>query len=160
MLLLERVKLRRLSKNPSLDDLRMFTFTCCGTLVTLYCITIPQDNNEAGELLSYKMIWCESYSLIDQEQIIELAKTLNRIHFYGQTVHLQGIMSDIQAVKEAKSIADIDKHTYEYKGDNTFEQEDELLIVDQCNMTNTSDVIASEAEPGVSTSGASDSDSQ
>lgn len=72
-------------------------------------------------------------------------------------------MSDIQAVKEAKSIADIDKHTYEYKGDNTFEQGDELLIVDQCNMTNTeaaSDVIASEAEPGVSTSGASDSDSQ
>lgn len=57
MLLMQRIKLRRLSKNPSLDDLRMFIFTCCGTLVTLYCITIPQDNNEAGELLSYKMIW-------------------------------------------------------------------------------------------------------
>lgn len=56
-----------------------------GRLVTFYCITIPQDNKEAGESLSYKMIWCESYSLIDQEQIIELAKTLNRIHFYGQT---------------------------------------------------------------------------
>lgn len=53
----------------------------------------------------------------------------------------------------------------EYKGDNTFEQGDELLIVDQCNMTNTEvaseySAIASEAEPGASTSGASDSDSQ
>lgn len=41
MLLLERVKLRRPSSNPSLDDLKLFTITCCGTLVTIYCMKIP-----------------------------------------------------------------------------------------------------------------------
>lgn len=41
MLLLERVKLRCLSSNPSLDDLKVFTLTCCGTLVTIYCMKVP-----------------------------------------------------------------------------------------------------------------------
>lgn len=162
MLLLERVKLRRLSKNSSLDDLRVYTFTCCGTLITFYYMTIPPANNEAGELLSYEMRLCRSYSLIDRKEIIELTQTPNRIHSYGQTAPLQGIMSDIEAIKERISIEDIDKHTYEYKGGNTFEQGDELLIMDQGDMANGTEAasvdsaIASELEPGASASVAND----
>lgn len=137
MLLLERVKLRRLSSNPSLDDIRIFTLTCCATLVTIYCMKVPPGKNKSGELLSFEMEWFRSYSLIDHNQIIMMANTLNRIHSYGRTVHLQGILEDIQAIQGTRSFADIDNHAYEYKAGNTFELGDELIILNEGNMAST-----------------------
>lgn len=137
MLLLERVKLRRLSSNPSLDDIRIFTLTCCGTLVTIYCMTIPPGSDKTGELLSFEMDWFRSFRLIDQDQIIEMANALNCIHTYGRAVHCQRILEDIQAIKGTRSFADIDKRAYEYKASNTFELGDELIILDEGNMTST-----------------------
>lgn len=46
VMLLERVKLGKLSRNPSLYDIRIFTLTCCGTLVTIYCIEVPPGNDK------------------------------------------------------------------------------------------------------------------
>lgn len=137
MLLLERVKLRRLSSNPSLDDIRIFTLTCCGTLVTIDCMKIPPGNDKPAELLSFEMEWFRSFSLIDHDQIIGMANALNSIHTYGRTVHLQRILEDIQAIKGTRSFADIDKRAYEYKASNTFELGDELIILDEGNMART-----------------------
>lgn len=137
MLLLERVKLRRLSSNPSLDDIRIFTLTCCGTLVTIYCMKIPPGNDKTGELLSFEMEWFRSFSLIDHDQIIGMANTLNCIHTYGRNIHLQKILEDIQAIKGTRSFADIDKRAYEYKASNTFELGDELIILDEGSMASS-----------------------
>lgn len=100
MLLLERVKLRRLSSNPSLDDLKIFTITCCGTLVTINCMKVPPGKDKSGELLSFELKWLRSFSLIDQDQIIGMANTVNCIHTYGRTVHLRRILEDIQLSRE------------------------------------------------------------
>ena len=100
MLLLERVKLRRLSSNPSLDDLKIFTITCCGTLVTIYCMKIPPGKDKSGELLSFEMEGFRSFSLISQVQIINMANVFNRIHAYGRTVHLRSILEDIEISRE------------------------------------------------------------
>ena len=137
MLLLERVKLRRLSSNSSLDDLKIFTITCCGTLVTIYCMKVPPGKDKSGELLSFEMEWFRSFSLIYQDQIINMANALNCIHAYGRTVHLRSILEDIEAIKGTRSFADIDKRAYEYKASNTFEIGDELIIFDEGSKANT-----------------------
>lgn len=137
MLLLERVKLRSLSSNPSLYDIKIFTLTCCGTLVTICCMKILPGNDKSGELLSFEMEWFRSFSLFDHDQIIGMANTLNCIHTYGRTIHLPRILEDIQAIKGTRSFADIDKRAYEYKASNTFEIGDELILLDEGNMANT-----------------------
>lgn len=136
MLLLKRVKLRRLFSNPSLDDVRIFKLTCCGTLVTIYCMEVPPSNDKSRKLLSFEMEWFDSFSLIDHDQIIGMANTLNCIHTYGRTVHLQRILQDIQAIK-TRSLAEIDKRAYEYKCSDTFEMGDELIILDEGKMAST-----------------------
>lgn len=75
--------------------------------------------------------WFRSFSLIYQDQIIDMAKTLNCIHMYGRTVHLRRILEDIQAIKGTRSFADLDKRAYEYKASNTFQGGDELIIFDK-----------------------------
>lgn len=129
MLLPERVKLRRLFSNPSLDDIRIFKLTCCGTLVTIYYMEIPPNDKSEIE-------WFDSFSLIYHDQIIGMTNTLNCIHTYGRTVHLQRILQDIQAIK-TRSLADIDKRAYEYKCSDTFEMGDELIILDEGKMAST-----------------------
>lgn len=64
MLLLEKVKLRRLSSNPSLDNLKIFTITYYGTLVTIYCIKVLPGKDKSGKLLSFEMEWFKSFSWI------------------------------------------------------------------------------------------------
>lgn len=46
MLLLKKVKLYRLSNNPSLNNLKIFTITCYKTLITIYYMKIPLSNKE------------------------------------------------------------------------------------------------------------------
>lgn len=135
VMLLERVKLGKLSSNPSLDDIRICTLTCCGTLVTIYCMEVPPGNDKTGELLSFEMECFRSFSLNDHDQIVGMA--LNCIHTYRRTVHLQRILEDIQAIKGTRSFADIDKRAYEYKASITFELGNELIILDEGNMAST-----------------------
>lgn len=136
MLLLERVKLRRLSSNPSLDDLKIFTITSGGTLVTINCMKVPPGKDKSGEFLSFEMEWFRSFSLIYQDQIINMANALNCIHAYGRTTHLRSILEDIEAIKGTRSFADIDKRAYEYKASITFEIGDELIILDEGSKAN------------------------
>lgn len=98
---------------------------------------VPPGNNKTGELLSFEMEWVRSFSLFDHDQIIGMANTLNSIHTYGRTAHLQRILEDIQAIKGTRSFADIDKRAYEYKASKTFELGDELIILDEGNMAST-----------------------
>lgn len=129
MLLLERVKLRRQSLKPTLADLKLFALTCCGPLVTLYCMTIPTTGEKVriGDLLSYHMIRCSAYDLSDESSIADLARTMNRIHTYGRTRHLAGIKNDLDAVT-AVSFADVDKYSYQHKNGDQFDHGDELML--------------------------------
>lgn len=111
LLLLKRVKLRRLSSNPSLNDIRIFTLTCFGTFVTIDCMKVSPSNNKSGEFLLFEKEWVRSFSLMI------MAKSLRwptQSHSNGRTVHLQRILDDIQAIKGTRSFADIDKRAYDF----------------------------------------------
>ena len=131
MMLLERVKLRRLSPNLAIDDIKLFMLTCCGPRVEIYCMVIRTtgDHCLAGELLSYDMNQCSRYILKYESDIKRLGEDLNRIHLYGQTTHLDTIRRDLAAVTRHNSLlADLDKRSYQYNGLNEFDQGDELVI--------------------------------
>ena len=115
LMLLERVKLRRMSQNPALDDIKIYMITCCGALVELYCMVIRTtgDGCRPGELLSYDMHWCSGYLLTHDGDILQLGKDLNRIHTYGQTVHLEGITRDLTSIGHT-SLTDVDTQSYQY----------------------------------------------
>lgn len=98
---------------------------------------IPPGKDKSGELLSFEIEWFKSFRLISQDQIINIANALNCIHAYGWTVHLWSILEDIEAIKETRSLANIDKRAYEYKASNTFEIGDELIILDKGSKANT-----------------------
>ena len=125
MMLLERVKLRRMSPNPALDDIKLFMVTCCAMQVDIYCMVIRTtgDRCQAGELLSYDMYLCSTYFLSEKSDIKLFGETLNQIHVYGQTTHLDGIKRDLSAAAAAGSVpADLDKCSYQYNGPNKFDQ--------------------------------------
>ena len=73
MMLLERVKLRRQSSSLNLRDITLFALTCCGPRVTLYCMKIPLAQTKHFEILSYHLIQCNAYSLLKEEDIVELS---------------------------------------------------------------------------------------
>lgn len=94
------------------------------------------DKDKSGELLSFEIELFRSFSLIFQNQIINMSNAFNCIYIYRQTIYLQSILKDIEVIKGTRSFTNIDKWVYEYKASNIFKIRDQLIILDKSSKPN------------------------
>ena len=132
MLLLERVKLRSLSSNQKLDDLKVYILTCCGNYATVYRMTIltGTPHVQPKELLKYQMVECHMLQLIFDKHLEKLINVLNRIHLWGTTEHYSSLQQDIEDANDfdvTRALEHADTHCFRYKGFNEFEVGEELV---------------------------------
>ena len=119
LLLLERVKLRSMSSNSDLEDIKLYTITCCASLVKIHCMMFSTVNVQAGEALQYQMKACGSYRLMFHGEVTKLVDTLNRIHMWGRTEYIRGLDRDH---RDAKKWDNLDDSSYRYKDPKHFEK--------------------------------------
>lgn len=70
---------------------------------------VSLDKDKSRELLLFEMEWFKSFSLIFQNQIINITNVLNRIYIYRRTVPLRSILEDIEVIKKTRNLTNINK---------------------------------------------------